>query len=358
MSPRHYTPNEKWEILLEALGSAYGPDEVCFRRGITQLELRRWLTVAREGALQRLSQKEQETGGTPANPPAPPTIAPPPLLETAPPAAPSLPDVRPLPQGLPPEPSPSEVDLTVPSAHYPPPGQRIASVPLTSEQIDAMFSMVSHELKEPVRGVRALCQFLREDMEDQLNERSTGYLQMLNDSATRMQSLVDGLGEYARVLRTLKPDQPVELVRLLEQLRVSLQPQLVQHNASVLIDSRLPRVMGDATALTAAFRHLLLNAVKFNTSPAPRVEVVLAPDELKDWHQILIRDNGIGIDQKYHDKVFELFQRLHRYEQYPGAGVGLAIVKKVLEAHGGQVKLESVLGEGTTVRLLLPNVAG
>lgn len=227
------------------------------------------------------------------------------------------------------------------------------------EQIDAMFSMVSHELKEPVRGVRALCQFLQEDLDGQLDEHSLGYLRMMGDSAARMQSLVDGLGEYARVLRALKPDQQVPLGDVLRTLRQSLQPMLNGRNATLAIDSRLPTVKGDPTALGQMFRHLLSNGLKFNTSPTPKLEITLGAPQSSLGEEInatvvLVRDNGIGIDHRQFERIFELFQRLHRYEVYPGAGVGLAVVKKVMEAHGGKVTLESTPGAGTTVRLSFP----
>lgn len=349
MKARKYKPHEKWEILLEALGSAHGPEEVCFRRGITMQELRRWLGAAREGALERLA------GGG---------LAPPPpvlgealgdveghestLLETPVTMETSVEARLPVEVVRPTEPLPSEstVEEVLPMV--------ARGVGLSPERLDALFSLLTHELKEPLRGIRALCQFIDEDYREQLPDKAQQYLTMMGDSAHRMQLLVDGLAEYARALRGFNPEAGVELKGLLERLRFGLQSTLQKRGATLVIDSRLPAVTGDANCLTLAFRHLIQNGIKFNGQTAPRVEVVLDEGDVAGQVGVLVRDNGFGIEPRKADQAFELFQRLQRYEDFPGAGVGLAVARKVFEAHGGNLVLASTSPHGSVFRVSLP----
>lgn len=347
MKVRKYKPHEKWEILLEALGSAHGPEEVCFRHGITMQELRRWLGSAREGALERLA------GGGLAPPPPvlgealgdvevhePTLLETPVITETG--GEPLAEVVRPT------EPLPSEstVEEVMPML--------ARGVGLSPERLDALFSLLTHELKEPLRGIRALCQFIDEDYREQLPDKAQQYLTMMAESAHRMQLLVDGLAEFARVLRGFNPEPGVELKGLLEKLRFGLQSTLQKRGATLVIDSRLPAVTGDINCLTLAFRHLIQNGIKFNAHAAPRVEVVLDEGDVAGQVGILIRDNGFGIEPRKADQAFELFQRLQRYEEYPGAGVGLAVARKVFEAHGGNLVLASTSSQGSVFRVSLP----
>lgn len=319
------TPQEKWEILLEALGNASGPDAVCMRRGITLTELRQWLMLARSGALERLTH-----GPDPAHDGPPHGIVTAQLKakEAAPPPPP--------PVERPAEPSP--VGLT----------------PAQPLNLDALFSLVTHELKEPIRGIRALCQFVEEDFAAQLPDRARTYLTMMTESANRLQLLVDGLGEYARVLRGLTPTAQVPMTEVAEHVRMSLSSLIKSRNALVVVDSLLPVVRGDQAGLQLCLRHLVQNGILFNKSETPRVEVVVSAELRVGWIGVDVRDNGIGVEERHWQKMFDLFQRLNRYEDYPGAGAGLAIASKILQAHGGRLEIHSKSGEGSTFRIWLP----
>lgn len=157
------------------------------------------------------------------------------------------------------------------------------------------------------------------------------------------------------MLRGFAPEPGVELTSLLEKLRFSLQSQLHKRGATLVIDSRLPAVTGDGSSLTLAFRHLIQNGIKFNTQVSPRVEVVLEEQETPSQLVVLVRDNGFGIEARKAEQAFDLFQRLHRYEDFPGAGVGLAVARKIFEAHGGTLHLASSSPQGSVFRLMPPH---
>jgi len=227
---------------------------------------------------------------------------------------------------------------------------------LNADEIDAMFSLVSHELKEPIRGVGTLSQFLQEDCAAVMPERGLSYLETLDRTVERMQRLVSGLNDYARAGQGRGTRQSVVLSHQVERVRDQMQPYLLERQGGVLVDPRLPTVQGDPVALALVFRHLIENGLKFNTCSQPRVEVVNIPGDASDlFCSIAIRDNGIGIDSRNLKRIFDLFQRLHRYEDYPGAGVGLAIARRIVAMHGGTLEVDSKPGEGSTFRIRIPS---
>lgn len=403
MGSHSFTAQEKWEILLEALGSTQGPGDVCMRRGVGLVELRRWLGLAREGALQHLKDVpvaagapliglQEDTGwiqpklsgtldmqaGDPANDSGaiaaisvhPPEPRPERVRNTERPRSSTHLRLR-KPYAKPdvalrsPLMAVSEYGTGAHILYADPPLPPPASIPhpetpplpasaLSIEQIDELFSAVSHEFNEPLRGIKAIKRFIEEDFGALLPPEGHNYLETLEKTGQRMQTLVDGISEYARCTKRIRELRPCALADLLRKVRAELRPYTAEHNGTVVIDERLPVVQGDPIALAKAFKHLLHNGMKFNTDAAPRVVVVAIEAETNGAPAIVeVRDNGIGIEKKHHARIFEIFQRLHSHEQYPGAGIGLAVVRRVVLFHGGFVEVDSDGVKGTTFRIAL-----
>jgi signal transduction histidine kinase len=172
-----------------------------------------------------------------------------------------------------------------------------------------------------------------------------------------MGELIEDLLAYSRMERRQLQHEPVDLGALLRRLLAEREAELAGCGAQVALDMPATlRVCGDADGLALALRNLLENAIKFSARAAGP-HIAISAHEGAGQVQVDIRDNGIGFDMKYHDRIFEIFQRLHRLEDYPGTGIGLALVKKALERMGGRVWAESAPGQGAVFHLQVPALA-
>jgi signal transduction histidine kinase len=225
----------------------------------------------------------------------------------------------------------------------------------TQKEMDEYTYVISHDLKEPLRGIEAFSKFLVEDYRDKLDEDGRHHVDVIRNSALRMQRLINDLLKFSRLGQQKNPFAPVGLNAMLMHVRVNLQYALDAKKVDLRVD-KLPTVMCDATAMTEVFHNLISNAVKYNDKPRPVVEV--GCEERADPHTgqseyvIHVRDNGMGIQQEYFEKIFQIFQRLQRDDE--GTGIGLTIVKRVVEWHGGRIWVESEVGNGTTFYFTLP----
>jgi signal transduction histidine kinase len=217
------------------------------------------------------------------------------------------------------------------------------------KEMDEYTYVISHDLKEPLRGIEAFSKFLVDDYRDKLDEEGRHRIDVIRNSALRMQRLINDLLKFSRLGQQKNPFAPVGLNAMLMHVRLNLQYALDAKKVELLVD-KLPTVMCDATAMTEVFHNLISNAIKYNDKPHPVVEV--GCEEKADHstgqgeYVIHVRDNGLGIKQEYFEKIFQIFQRLQRDEE--GTGIGLTIVKRVVEWHGGRIWVESEFGSGTT----------
>jgi chemotaxis family two-component system sensor kinase Cph1 len=168
-----------------------------------------------------------------------------------------------------------------------------------------------------------------------------------------MKGLIDDLLMLSRVSRPAEAFKVVSVKAVIDELRTDMEFTVRQKGIRVVVQDDLPSVYGNETHLKIVFRNLIGNAVKFNNKPDPMVEIGFRNAE-NNMYLFHVRDNGIGIDPQFHDKIFVIFQRLHRREEYEGTGAGLAIVKKIVEMHKGQIWIESALGEGSTFYFTVP----
>jgi light-regulated signal transduction histidine kinase (bacteriophytochrome) len=202
-----------------------------------------------------------------------------------------------------------------------------------------------------LRMISSYLQLLQRRYQGQIDEKADKYIYFAVDGAARMQVLINDLLEFSRV--TTKAEEPklTNSEFVLDQVLSNLELYIKQSNATVTHDA-LPEVMADNTQLAQVFQNLIANGIKFHSEKAPKINIS-AEKKANEW-LFSVRDNGIGIDPQYSEKIFEVFKRLHKKEEYPGTGIGLAICKKIVERHGGRIWVESELGKGSTFGFMLP----
>jgi signal transduction histidine kinase len=221
-----------------------------------------------------------------------------------------------------------------------------------NRELEAFTHTVSHDLKAPLRGMEGFAQALEEDYADRLDDTGRQFLSRIQDSAGRMARLIDDLLQYSRIDHGGGERAPVPLRPLLDELLEELAGEIETRGLTVSEDLAVAEVTGEREGLRGALANLLSNAVKF--SPKQGGTITVRSYREGDDVVLTVADRGVGFDMQYHDRIFGIFQRLHRQEEYPGTGVGLAIVRKVAERHGGRAWAQSETGQGSVFFLALP----
>ena len=225
-------------------------------------------------------------------------------------------------------------------------------------ELEQFAYVASHDLQEPLRMVTSFLQLLERRYASQIDDSGREYITYAVDGARRMQTLIQDLLAYSRVGTHGKSFEPIDLGDELETVFRDLGPLFAETGADVRVQGELPVVLGDAGQLRQVLQNLIGNGVKFRRGGVvPAVRISAEPAELHGapaW-DVAVEDNGIGLDPKYGERVFQVFQRLHTRDEYAGTGIGLAIVKKIVERHGGQIRFEPAAdGPGTRFVMRLP----
>jgi PAS domain S-box-containing protein len=216
----------------------------------------------------------------------------------------------------------------------------------SNRDLDEFAYIASHDLKEPLRGIHNYVSFLRDDYGSRLDEEGRNYLGRLQRLAERLTALIDGLLAYSRLSNRPLPMETVDMEAVLNDVAVDLEAPLETQGVELRRVGRLPSVKGNAARIGEVFQNLIANAAKYNDKAEKWVEV--GCDTSGPVPVFYVRDNGIGIPEQHREKIFRIFKRLHEQSKYGGGtGVGLTIVKKIVERHGGRIWLESTPGEGT-----------
>jgi light-regulated signal transduction histidine kinase (bacteriophytochrome) len=209
----------------------------------------------------------------------------------------------------------------------------------------------SHDLQEPLRMVVSYLTLLERKYRDNLDPMALEYIKNAMDGGARMRQLIDDLLEYSRLDSRVKEFTPVSMNQVVEYAIKVLQPQIVENKVDIYVEP-LPSINADGIQMMQLVQNLIGNAIKFHGMARPMVHISAKPLG-KEW-VFSVKDNGIGLNMKYSDKIFQMFQRLHTKDNYPGTGVGLAIVKKIVERHGGRIWVESEEGNGAAFYFTIP----
>ncbi len=221
----------------------------------------------------------------------------------------------------------------------------------SNQELEQFAYIVSHDLREPLRMVTSFTQLLKQKYAGHLDAEADKIIGFAVDGAIRMEELINDLLAYSQVGNSGKTLELVDTEVVLDQALSNLHLALQETNAQIIREP-LPAVVGDTTQLIQLWQNLIANAIKYRTAESPRIEIG-ATAEL-DQYLFWVKDNGIGINPQYSDRIFQIFQRLHTRQEYPGTGTGLAICHKIVERHGGKIWVESELGQGATFYFTLP----
>ncbi len=229
--------------------------------------------------------------------------------------------------------------------------QTMTELARSNTELERFAYVASHDLQEPLRMVASYTQLLARRYKGKLDSDADDFIGYAVDGANRMQQLINALLDYSRVGTRGKPFAPTSCENILYQAVANLQAAIKANDAVVTHDD-LPTVMADTIQMVQLFQNLIGNAIKFHSDRQPEVHIG-AERNGTAWI-FSVRDNGIGIDPQYFDRIFIIFQRLHSREQYPGTGIGLAICKKIIERHKGRIWVESQPGKGATFYFTIP----
>jgi light-regulated signal transduction histidine kinase (bacteriophytochrome) len=229
----------------------------------------------------------------------------------------------------------------------------------SNKELEDFAYIASHDLQEPLRKILAFGDRFESRYKDQLSEDAIEYLDRMLRSAQRMRVLVEGLLTYARVASKDIPYRQVELQSLIREVLDDMEVTIEEQKAEVVVHE-LPAVEANPIQLTQVFQNLIGNSLKFHKPNEPaRVNIegeIIEDGEQKKYARVRVADQGIGIPDEYQDKIFNIFQRLHGRSAYEGTGIGLAVVRRIIERHNGAIRVFSKEGKGTTFEMDLPLV--
>jgi PAS domain S-box-containing protein len=234
--------------------------------------------------------------------------------------------------------------------------QKVDELNRSNEELGQFAYIASHDLQEPLRMVASYTQLLSRRYKGRLDSDADEFISFAVDGANRMQRLIQDLLVYSRVGTKGRDLLDTSSNEALEQALVNLRSAIGESGALVTHDP-LPAVMADESQLVQLFQNLVSNAIKYQSPGIPRVHISVARNGGKKW-VFSVRDNGLGIDPQYFERIFGMFQRLHKREEFDGTGIGLAICKKIVERHGGNISVESEPGHGSTFHFALAESEG
>ncbi len=224
----------------------------------------------------------------------------------------------------------------------------------SNQELQDFTSVASHDLQEPLRKIISFGDRLASQLPDS-NDKAKQYVEPMQRSAQRMKQFIDDLLDYSRVGAKAKPFGKVDLNKVIYEVLENLEIQISESNAQIDFEN-LPSIEVDETQIYQLFQNLIGNAIKFKKKDSPSIIKIEAQSNVKGFWEITVQDNGIGFNEKYLDRIFKPFERLHGKNEYPGSGMGLTICNKIVNRHGGTLKASSSPENGTTFKIVLPEV--
>jgi PAS domain S-box-containing protein len=247
---------------------------------------------------------------------------------------------------------PEARDITERKRHEEEREELTVKIARSNKDLQQFAYVASHDLQEPLRTVSSFCDLLKQDSSGKLSTSSEKYLEAILVGAARMQQLVKDLLLYSRLEHQGKPLVPIDSTLALKQATYALQTAIDESGVQVTHDP-LPAVKGDVVQLSLLFQNLIFNAIKFHSDKPPTIHV--SAQRKDGFWQFAVSDNGIGIDPKYAERIFVIFKQLHPRSKYSGTGIGLAVCKRIVERHGGEITVESKIGQGATFLFTIPS---
>ena len=223
----------------------------------------------------------------------------------------------------------------------------------SNAELERFAYVVSHDLQAPLQTISNYVQLLERRYREKLDDKADKYIKYIVDGVKRMGTQIEDLLEYSRVGREKSTFRQTDCNVILQQAISNLQSEIDGTNAEIIIPDNLPSLIVDASQLTVLFQNLIGNSIKYRRQIPPHIEIQAQMQE-KIW-QFSLADNGIGFEAQYQKRIFQIFQRLHTKEEYPGTGIGLAICQKIVERHGGEIWVESEPGHGSVFYFTIPN---
>jgi signal transduction histidine kinase len=215
----------------------------------------------------------------------------------------------------------------------------------SNDELRQFAYVASHDLQEPLRSITSFCNLLEAEYRGELDEMAENYLERIVKGAKRMKALVNDLLNYSRVTRDHQAEfQRVDFHNVVDDALANLQSAIGEADAKIIV-GELPTVVGDRVQLVQVVQNLIGNAIKYRGDKPPQIRV--AAQRRGDGWEFSVEDNGIGIAPEFHQQIFEIFKRLHGREKYPGTGIGLAVCRKIVQRHGGEISVDSRAGAGS-----------
>ena len=222
-----------------------------------------------------------------------------------------------------------------------------------NEELKNFVHVVSHDLKTPIISIQGFSSRLLKNYQEKLGEKGRVYLEHIKTSGRRMEVLVSDLLTLSKIGRVVSNLKDISSHEIVKNLTSDLQDRVKEKGIELVVAHNLPTISCDGERIYQVFQNLLVNAIKFmGDTESPQIEIGYA--DMGDFHQFSVRDNGIGIDPKYHRRIFDMFHRLKKIEDEEGTGLGLAIVDRIVTDHDGKVWVESEKGKGATFYFTLP----
>jgi signal transduction histidine kinase len=230
--------------------------------------------------------------------------------------------------------------------------KKTAELRRINEEMGVFAATAAHDIKAPFRNIGNYLDILREKIKSKTGESFDQFFERIAEARIRISTLSDALMRFASAAHTQDAIERVNVNNLLDELLSEMEQETSAQNTKITVQENIPEIHARPRQIKEVFRNLISNAIKFKGKDTPVINV--SAQIKKKMVEFCVQDNGIGVEEKYHEKIFDLFQRLHGQDEYPGSGLGLSICKKIVEAHGGKMHVESEYGKGSRFYFTLP----